>query len=38
MVTVHAEAGQDKTVGARIHRDNLRLSKREAAPHWSARP
>ena len=38
MVTVHAEAGQDKIAGARIHRDNLRLSKREAAPHWSARP
>ena len=38
MVTVHTEAGQDIVAGARIHRDNLRLSKRAAASHWSARP
>lgn len=38
MATVHTEAGQDNIVGAQIHRDNLRLSKLEAAPHWSARP
>ena len=38
MVTVHIEAGQDIVAGARIRRDDLRLSKLEAAPHWSARP
>ena len=38
MVTVHTEVGQDKIAGARIHRDDLRLSKLEAASHWGARP